>query len=315
MNIFDFKEKIEQEALEYLDSQRKYEGVSQNLKDYFSSGGKRLRPLLVVLGYMMCRDEEPPIEVIKAAVAIEFLHDFLLIHDDIMDNSDLRRGKPTLHKILGKELAIVAGDLIFSYANDLIQQTSEQSARIFNEALKETCEGQILDMMLSRKPLHDVTEDEIMRFNSIKTAAYTVEAPLKIGAVLAGANKEQLREIEAFSRPLGQAFQLHDDLIGIFGSEEEIGKPVTCDWEEAKKTLPIFYTFKYSKCPEKFSELFGRKISIEEFAWVRKEIELYGKKRSETLLNSLIEQGIESIGSSSFFHKDVLLSLVERWFR
>ena len=256
-----------------------------NLKEFNLRGGKRLRPILAIIAYKSFggKDEKA---MIKAAISIELMQSFLLMHDDIMDQSETRRNGPTMHKIYGKtggktygeSVAIDAGDLLAALANEVLSQSNfsdEKKIKVmrkFNEVIKTTCYGQFLDLNSAKKKM---TESDIAKIHQAKTAAYTIEGPLHIGAILAGAKESELTKISNFAIPLGQAFQIQDDIIGMFGDEEKTGKPIDSDLKEGKKTLLIIHALENSseKQRKKLLAALGNKnLSRSQFAEAQKII-------------------------------------------
>ncbi|MFX0065151.1 MAG: polyprenyl synthetase family protein [Candidatus Hermodarchaeota archaeon] len=229
-------------------------------EDFVLRGGKRIRPILVLLGYKCITHEENP-EILRAGLCTELMHAYFLIHDDIMDSSLLRRGKPTVHKQwekwaeenlessdfskLGENMAILSGDLLENYAIEVLTRSDLPPERI-RAALLKYCEivqrvniGQFLDTVIGEKPITAATEDIINTIQLLKTAVYTIEGPLELGALLAGASKQQLAILSDYGQKVGIAFQIQDDILGLFGEEVETGKDVLSDLREGKKTLLI----------------------------------------------------------------------------
>jgi len=200
-------------------------------------GGKRLRPAFVYYGYKAFggTDEEG---IIRAAISVELVHAGALVHDDIMDNSDLRRGKPTVHRVfgdrfasseIGRSVGIVAGDTILALSGKALSSINVPSERlaIARKFLDKMCGeiniGQYLDVLGNLLP--EVDEDWIMKVLEYKTARYTVEKPILIGAVLAGADLPFLSKLSEFGISVGIAFQIQDDILGMYGDEKKVGKP------------------------------------------------------------------------------------------
>lgn len=232
------------------------------IRNFTTRSGKRMRAALVLLGYELAGGK-PTRRILQPAIAVELLHSFLLIHDDIIDQSPLRRGKPTVHerfaqrygnmfalragtsKNLGSSLAIITGDLCFSFALAALLESEFPDDRIsaasayFLRATDATIVGQTLDMILPLK--RRVSEREALSVLRLKTANYSVFAPLALGMIIAGARPQLLKQIERYAIPVGVAFQVQDDILGVFGSEQELGKPITSDLEEGKQTLLVVY--------------------------------------------------------------------------
>ncbi|QCX74630.1 All-trans-nonaprenyl-diphosphate synthase (geranyl-diphosphate specific) [Streptomyces sp. YIM 121038] len=226
------------------------------LREHLAAGGKHIRPLLCVTGWYATTEQPPLPAVYRAAASLELFHTFALIHDDIMDNSASRRGHPTAQRALaalhtdrydaeslGINAAILLGDLALGWSYDLLRITDAgadpliRAWPLLNTMRVETLVGQYLDLVTTRPPVTD--PDLPWRAIRYKTAKYTVERPLQIGAVLAGARPGQLRALSAYALPLGEAFQLRDDLLGVFGTPEQTGKSVLDDLREGKHTVLV----------------------------------------------------------------------------
>jgi geranylgeranyl diphosphate synthase, type I len=218
------------------------------ITDYVLRGGKRMRGALVLLGCEAAGSD--PAQALRASIALELLHAYLLIHDDFMDGDELRRGGPTLHVSLGKRsahlgdsLAVLAGSLCESWALELLLDAPVEPARtvaagrLLSAALQQVIIGQSLDLCAPFEPPLD--DSGVARLQELKTGSYTFELPLRIGAVLGGASDAVLRALEGFARPLGVAFQIADDVLGTFGSPDVTGKPSGSDLREGKRTLLV----------------------------------------------------------------------------
>ncbi len=218
-----------------------------------NSGGKNIRGALVCLGYDLFTKEKKK-DIYKVAAAYEILHTSLLIHDDVMDKSLLRRGSPTVFKKLGGDhygisQAISLGDVGFFLSTKILSETSfpdhlkVSCLSQFSQVILDTIGGQMLDVKLANK-ISTTTQNNVIKISELKTAQYTIAGPLALGATLAGALKKDLELLTLFGKKLGIAFQIKDDLLGIFGQEKKIGKSVTSDIEEGKNTLLISYALK-----------------------------------------------------------------------
>ncbi|NQS99989.1 MAG: polyprenyl synthetase family protein [Candidatus Omnitrophica bacterium] len=228
----------------------------KRIKEFASRKGKRLRPALFVIGYLGFSRKAAP-NLYKSALSMELLHDFFLVHDDIIDKADLRRDRPTMHKILGQDQAIIAGDLLYALALDAflsIQVTperKEKALRKFIRAAVLTELGESLELSTDKLDIRKVNAEDILKIYLCKTAVYTFAAPLACGAILAGAGSAEVSKLEQYGLYLGRAFQIKDDILGMFNSEKQIGKSVLTDLQEAKKTLLIWYAYKYSSNKDK----------------------------------------------------------------
>lgn len=238
--------------------------LSKNIKSFILSDGKRSRPILFITGYLGFAKKISP-AIYRSSLAIELLHDFMLIHDDIIDKSDTRRGKPSMHKMLekllrgkknlkfsGTDLAIVIGDCIYALALDTFLSIKEPPLRKelalkkFAEAAMFTGGGEFIELLLGTKDLEKIKKEDIYKIYNYKTAYYSFTSPLSIGAILGGANQKQIEIISKYGLYLGNAFQIKDDILGMFSEETKIGKSTLCDLQEAKKTILIWYAYKNS---------------------------------------------------------------------
>ncbi|MFM9443094.1 4-hydroxy-3-methylbut-2-enyl diphosphate reductase [Streptomyces acidiscabies] len=220
--------------------------------ELIAAGGKRLRPLFCVTGYLAAGADGDEDAVVDAAAALELLHAFALLHDDIIDNSPTRRGTPTAHtaytdlharhgwagepRRYGEGVAILAGDLALSYANRLAGALTGPAARVWHELVTEMIVGQQLDVALAAEAVPD---EALARWVAVcKSGRYTIHRPLALGAALAG-RPALYGAFEAYGVAAGEAFQLRDDLLDAFGDEEVTGKPAGLDLDEHKMTLLI----------------------------------------------------------------------------
>ncbi|MBN1132473.1 MAG: polyprenyl synthetase family protein [Bacteroidales bacterium] len=206
------------------------------VKYILSIGGKRIRPALVL---MSCDLFSGALEsALNPAVAIEIFHNFTLMHDDIMDRSELRRGYPTVHIKYNENVAILSGDVMSILASRLINQSPgvvlHTVHEIFTRTAMEVCEGQQMDMNFEEKLT--VTEEEYLRMIELKTAVL-MAASLKMGAILGGASSKDAEDLYNFGRNLGIAFQLQDDLLDTYGDAGLVGKKTGTDIVDNKKTF------------------------------------------------------------------------------
>ncbi|KKR11605.1 MAG: Polyprenyl synthetase superfamily [Candidatus Woesebacteria bacterium GW2011_GWA1_39_21] len=221
----------------------------------FCLGGKKLRGGIIQLGYELSGGKKE--DVLGASSSIEFIHSFLLMHDDIQDMDFLRRGQPTIHKqyeskheemkfkkdfkLYGTSMGINMGDLGAYMGMEVILSSSLDESRkleasiYFSRLLQRVAFGQGLDVTYEQLP--KVTEADVMELHLQKTSVYTVGGPLKIGAILGGLPKKNINAIEKYGEPIGIAFQLRDDELGLFSSEQELGKPIGSDIREGKNTI------------------------------------------------------------------------------
>ncbi len=333
-------------GLRYIlkDANRRYrlglisDALLENSQEFVLREGKRIRPLLFILGYKGYAQKKhaPDNGLFKSAAAIELLHDFMLIHDDVIDKSDLRRGKPTLHKLfdkkikladdarIGPELAIVAGDIIFALAIEALLSIQEDKARK-EMALKKLVEtaaytgaGEFIDVAYSHKNIDQLSLKMIFLTYTLKTAKYTFECPLLMGAILAGAGPGELKKISRLGLAAGQAFQIYDDFLDLFSSQKIIGKPILTDLAESKKTLLVFQAYHRLKGKEKkeFKRILEKKdkkpADLENF---RKLITKSGSyDASLKQMCDLQKSAIQSCGSLKMkkIYKRALESIIEK---
>ncbi len=212
------------------------------MRHLLDAGGKRLRPSALLLAAEAVGGK--PENVMPAAVAIELIHNFTLIHDDIMDEADLRRGLTTVHKKWGVSGAIVAGDALYSKAFEILSCTKSEpsqlveSLELMSKTCTDICEGQWMDMNFETRK--DVKEEEYMRMVEKKTAVLFASA-LKMGAVLSGANRDSVRSLWDFGCKTGIGFQIYDDVIDLITPEEILGKAQGGDIMEGKRTLIVIH--------------------------------------------------------------------------
>ena len=205
------------------------------------AGGKMLRPALCLITAEAVGGQKE--NALKAGSAIELIHTFSLIHDDIMDDDDMRRGMPSVHKVWGEDVAILAGDTLFSKAFEIIIGSNQEltsPAQINNalatvaDACVKICEGQALDMGF--EDCFDVTEDEYMEMIFKKTGAL-IAAATKVGAIMGGASDEVVDAMYEYGRLIGLAFQIQDDYLDLASDEETLGKPIGSDIGKGKMTI------------------------------------------------------------------------------
>ena len=235
----------------------------RSIKEFILRPGKRARPILFLLAYLGFAKKSPP-GLYRSAVSLEILHDFLLVHDDIIDRSLVRRGKPSMQVIFqrhlanhkdikfnGQDLALVVGDVMYALALQAFLSVKEDMHRK-EKAMKKliatpiyTCGGEFVELLAGIKNIGKITKDDIYKIYDFKTAHYTFASPLCIGATLAGADNKQLGLLFKYGIYLGRAFQIKDDYLGIFGSPKDTGKSNLTDLQESKKTIFVWYAYNH----------------------------------------------------------------------
>jgi geranylgeranyl diphosphate synthase type I len=231
--------------------------LADELRAFVADGGKRLRPVLVLLGHQIAGGD--PDDAVGPALAVELLHTCALLHDDLIDAADTRRGRPATHVAFaarhrdlgyggdpdrfGAAIAILLGDLAFVQADEAFLTATLPDDRVlagfrtFNDLREEVMAGQSLDVIAAAARSTDL--DKALSVATLKSGRYSVTRPLQLGAVLAGAGDDVVSTLLQVGDPLGLAFQLRDDLLGVFGELGETGKPVAGDLAEGKRTVLI----------------------------------------------------------------------------
>ncbi len=206
-----------------------------------NSGGKRLRPMVTVASCRMCGVDEG-IAPVKLAAAIEFMHTATLLHDDVVDESDLRRGKPAARMIWGNQASVLVGDYLLGQAFKMMVETgSLECLRILSDAASVIAEGEV--MQLAAQKDITTTEDAYMKIIDAKTAAL-FSAAAEVGAAVAKRPREEQAALESFGRNLGVAFQLIDDALDYSGKQADLGKEVGDDFRDGKVTLPVILAYR-----------------------------------------------------------------------
>jgi geranylgeranyl diphosphate synthase type I len=270
--FFEIKKRVESELAGYVRSVDRLYSLNKispllfkAIADFISRGGKRIRPILFVAGYLGFAKRKAP-GIYRSAVSIELMHDFMLIHDDIIDKSATRRGRPSMHAMLnkylagvknvkfnGQDLAIVVGDVIYamslraflSVEEDL--RGKEKALKRLIDAAMFTGSGEFIELLFGLKGIDKITEADIYKIYDLKTANYTFASPLAVGAILGGAADAEVERLFRYGTYLGRAFQIKDDILGLFGEEKETGKSNLTDLQEAKLTLLVWYAYCHSR--------------------------------------------------------------------
>lgn len=285
------------------------------------AGGKRLRPVLTLTASEAVGGD--PKKVVKSATALEILHTFTLVHDDIMDQDDSRRGTETVHKTWGEALAINAGDALFAKAFEALTENTksekippEKITQLFEIVSKTSfkiCQGQSLDMEFEKRK--KVSESEYMEMVEKKTGAL-IEASTKTGALLGGGEPEEIEALAQYGRLMGMAFQIHDDLLGAAGKREKVGKPIGSDIRKGKWTFLTVHAYKKASSQNKntLQKILGKPDAddeeIEKVVQIYRETDAinFAKKKSRNLVNEA-KSKLEIIPSSEA--KDFLLELAD----
>lgn len=293
------------------------------LESFVLGGGKRIRPLYAWAGFVgaggLDGDEDPE-SMLRAAASLEFIQASALIHDDIIDGSDTRRGQPTVHRgveavhrsrqhlgdpeAFGESVAILVGDMALVWAEDMFQDSglSFQALRRARDPWRgmrtEVIGGQLLDVSLEAAGSED--ENLANSVNRFKTAAYTIERPLHLGAAIAGADEALIAAFRGYGRDIGVAFQLRDDQLGVFGDPEVTGKPAGDDLREGKRTVLLALALQRAdeSNPAAAAELRAKIGNVEDPADIARLAQII----TDSGAPALIEQRIAALTSSGLRH-------------
>jgi len=223
------------ERLDTLDYTHAPTNLYEPVKYILSLGGKRIRPVMMLMAYNLYKDDID--SILDPAVAIEIYHNFTLLHDDLMDRADVRRGKPTVHKMWSDNTAILSGDVMLSLADKYMSRCDDRHLRrvmeLFHQTSIEIAEGQQYDMDFETR--NDVTEEEYIEMIRMKTSVL-LACSLKIGAILGGASDEDANLLYQLGESIGLAFQLRDDYLDVYGNPKVFGKKIGGDILCNKKT-------------------------------------------------------------------------------
>jgi geranylgeranyl diphosphate synthase, type II len=263
------------------------------------SGGKRLRPLLTIWGNFLFSDDIE--KSIKPAIGIEAFHNFTLMHDDIMDNAPMRRGKPSVHTKWNSNIAILSGDVMLVKSYDFLLNVDgkilKEVISSFNNCASKVCEGQQSDMNFESKGT--VTEKEYLKMIENKTAVL-LGFSLKLGGLIGGADAKNVKLLEEAGKNIGIAFQLKDDLLDVYGKEESFGKKVGGDIIANKKTFLLIKALENAEAADKKKLLaLLNDSSVGNEQKVKKVTEIYNKleinKITEKKIDGYFKEGLKNL--------------------
>ena len=276
MIIKEVKEEINNYLKDYFENKGSYNKIIYDSASYsINIGRKRIRPILMILTYSMYKDKWK--DIIEVASAIEMIHTYSLIHDDLpcMDNDDLRRGKPTNHKVYGEDIAVLAGDALLNEAMTLMIKYSlnsvNKNALLATYKISEAAgmngmiAGQIVDIINEGKK---ISADELKYMHAKKTGEL-IKVSIVAGALLGDAKEEEVSKLEVFGEKLGLAFQIKDDILDVIGSTEKLGKTVLSDEENNKTNFISMYGLEF--CQKECKRLTNECIEILESLSVNTE--------------------------------------------
>ncbi|SFC05266.1 geranylgeranyl diphosphate synthase, type I [Nocardioides terrae] len=301
------------------------------------SGGKRFRAAFCYWGYRaLAPSVADEAALVRACASLELLHASALVHDDLMDASDTRRGRPATHRALeadhreagwrgdpeqyGAAAAILLGDLLLAWADELLRRSGFPVERVapalevFDACRSEVIAGQFLDVSVQARGRADVeTAMTVLRY---KSAKYSIERPLHIGAALAGASADDLAALTAFGLPLGEAFQLRDDLLGVYGDPAVTGKPAGDDLIEGKRTVLVALALHGASSTDAavLDAALGRSLSADQVDDLRRIIDASGaREQVETTIAELTDSAVAALDRAPIDEhaRGVLLGLAE----
>jgi geranylgeranyl diphosphate synthase type I len=285
------------------------------------TGGKRFRAAFCWWGHLAVAQPDDPAALLRACASLELLHASALVHDDVMDASDVRRGRPATHRAFetlhrsrdwsadaeqyGAAAAILLGDLLLSWSDELLRTSGLPAPRVldalgyFDLTRTEVVTGQFLDVSAQARGTSDV--DVAMTVLRYKSAKYSVERPLHIGAALAGASEETVAQLSRFGLPLGEAFQLRDDLLGVYGDPAVTGKPAGDDLSEGKRTVLIALALDALGPADRkhLDACLGRALTAEEVSDLRSLIDASGAHQQvEEVIAALTERALAALDAA-----------------
>src|SRR3989339_169181 len=310
MKLFlDFKTQFDKEINIYFDEKiklaekidKKGSDLLKIIKEFVNNGGKRLRPAIFYYAFLSYSSQNPE-KVLKLSFIFELFHSFALIHDDIIDNSDLRRGKPTVHKKYNLSTAILAGDLALMLADEIFSQeiNKRKIIDLYNEFKQELLIGEYLDV---------AKIDNVNKIMELKTARYSLVKPAMIAFDLNQINKKEVERWEEILRKTGILFQIKDDFDGTFADEKSLGKPTDSDIKEGKNTLLIekFLVKSNNKKKERFYSFFGKQnYKNEDLVWYKKTLIKY--KIDDEIKNKIANESIEIENKLNLYFPDKILT-------
>ena len=326
--LADFRDKLETQLRDWL-MEKEVEAAAESeasreltevLTRFVARDGKRIRPALLYYTYGACGGQSDD-KVMPMAMSVELLHTYLLIHDDIMDHADVRRGEPAAHVMytdlhrergwqgssahFGESVAILLGDLAQTYSLELyssVELASEVAGefrRQFSNMCREVVLGQYLEMTAGYR--EHLEEDELLRVLRMKSGRYSVERPVQLGYLLARAPDATRRALTVYGLKMGEAFQLQDDLLGMFGDAETVGKPVGSDLVEGKFTLLIHHAMRHLSEIDRSAlqkALGDPKLDPDEVVRVQGMIEASGaRRRVQDMVEERLNQAREALAA------------------
>lgn len=262
----EMKKEVNTFLLNYFENKGRFNKVIYDSASYsLNIGGKRIRPLLMLLTYNMYKENWR--EILEFSSAIEMIHTYSLIHDDLpcMDNDDLRRGKPTNHKVYGEDIAVLAGDALLNEAMNIMMKFSLKHGREALVASQKIAEaagaegmigGQVVDIINEGKKI----DEEELKYMHMKKTGALIKVSIVAGAILGNASEKDIELLEKFGENLGLAFQIKDDILDVIGNTEKLGKKVLSDEENDKTNFITMHGLDY--CIKECERLTKESIDI-----------------------------------------------------
>ena len=250
----EMKKEVNTFLLNYFENKGSFNKVIYDSASYsLNIGGKRIRPLLMLLTYNMYKENWR--EILEFSSAIEMIHTYSLIHDDLpcMDNDDLRRGKPTNHKVYGEDIAVLAGDALLNHGREALVASQKIAEAAGAEGM---IGGQVVDIINEGKKI----SEEELRYMHMKKTGALIKVSIVAGAILGNASEEEIELLEKFGENLGLAFQIKDDILDVIGNTEKLGKKVLSDEENDKTNFISMHGLDY--CIKECERLTNESINI-----------------------------------------------------
>ncbi|MFQ5570162.1 MAG: polyprenyl synthetase family protein [Rhodothermales bacterium] len=257
--------------------QREPAGLYEPVRYVLAGQGKRLRPVLLLLAAEVFGVE--PRRALPAALAAEVFHNFTLVHDDIMDHSDARRGRPTVHVRWGEDTAILCGDYLMALSYELLAQVETdrlpRMLRVYSRMVARLCEGQSLDQTFETRP--DVSVEDYLHMIDCKTGAL-LQAVMEMGGLIGHASEEHLETLREIGKQVGRAFQIQDDVLDLVAEDTRWGKPVGGDLIEGKKTILLLLALERTQGEDRhwFSRILQGGLPSEDVPEARARMERFG---------------------------------------
>lgn len=311
---------------------------------FMNSNGKYLRALLIALGYFIATKKDDN-SYLPLAAAYETFQTAILVHDDVIDNAEIRRGKKTIHKKYfekfdkydlkdeffedkknntGNSIGICVGDIGFYISNNMIVESYMNHPNLgkvlkcYNDIVINTGKGELIDVVLPFNEQYNsknkCLEKDILEIYNLKTSWYTIVGPCSLGMILGGNSERVIESVTKALSPLGIAFQIKDDILGIYGNAKNIGKSNTSDITEYKQTILYSYTVNNTEYKDELKKYYGKNLTEKEFDKVREVFEISGaKKYAENKMNELFEESKKLVTKNRnipTYYKEILLGFI-----